>query len=764
MAYSFLTPQNVFKRYEESKRYTEQLTQPFPEFERIARNRPFEGIDPAYPKTTDGTTASIVRKTPRRIIQQLPTGSVITEDQGWLGIVADFIYNNKILPYANEEYEVIQKCWEVIEKGLTFGACCTFTPFLNHDGYFCPDLVVPYWGDVFIQKGKKSGYSCSYTFIRAWWQKDDIKALIDQENKRGAAAKKRGETYEPTWDTQALQAVLDAQTAKDSHGISPYEKERGLDTTAVELVTAFQKGVGAKFYTFCPSAHQVVRTKVNKDPRGKMPVDWFYGDIDGTNPLGRGIVELIGGLQNLIDSDMQMYQYNRALALAPPLIVYGNVNGVKFAPNAIIEAGNPATDRVEALTVDTSALINYPNLYGLQKSQLLNLINSPDTSISSEVGNPNFSKTTAGVQAQQATISVDDNYITKMFETFWRNWSEGAINQYFAGRSGTEILQLDKTTAARLRELPDFDQSLLNDKNQIIIDYDVETPALKFRVDPNTTRVKDAAAQVQDATNLLDLVMKYPMLNSSYGGLVDTDVLARRIVVNSGIDDPEQVAPEPTEAQKQAKEQAKNSPNPFSPMFDKPSIKASIQDMPVAAQVQAYAMMGIQVTAQDILQGPVLDPNIRGVMNPANDPNVLIPGGQPGQPVQQTSNGQLPGAPAPVDLGDIYKQTTDPTIKAEIEQLAGLHPDLGNVQAQVATNVTNHVAQQAEGVTKLAAATQPQPQQQQQSAQQPNDEQQIAQHMQHLGFSPQAIDQALSMSRQGANEQQIAQALGVAHA
>jgi Holliday junction resolvasome RuvABC DNA-binding subunit len=46
---------------------------------------------------------------------------------------------------------------------------------------------------------------------------------------------------------------------------------------------------------------------------------------------------------------------------------------------------------------------------------------------------------------------------------------------------------------------------------------------------------------------------------------------------------------------------------------------------------------------------------------------------------------------------------------------------------------------------------------------QPQDdiEPQIAQQMQQLGFSPQAIDQAISMSRQGANEQQIAQALGV---
>lgn len=108
-AYQYLTPENIFDRYDESKLYTYVLTRPFPEFERIARNLPHPKIDRRYPKTTDGTTASIVRKTPRRIIQQLPTSRVIADNDGWLGVVAGFIYNSKIVLKANEEYSLIQK-------------------------------------------------------------------------------------------------------------------------------------------------------------------------------------------------------------------------------------------------------------------------------------------------------------------------------------------------------------------------------------------------------------------------------------------------------------------------------------------------------------------------------------------------------------------------------------------------------------------------------------------------------------------------------
>lgn len=477
--FSYLDETNIFDRYKAAKRYTDSLTVPFPEFERIARNKPFEDIDPNYPNTTDGTTASIIRKTPRRVVQQLPTGSVESDAEDWLSVVAEFIYTNKILPYANEEYDLIQKCWSAIEASLTFGCCFTYTPFINHDGYFCPDVTTIYWGDVALQPGKKSIYSCNYFFMRSWWQKEDIENLIEKEKKLAKSAKERGEKYESTWNLEALEKVKDGKQTKDQQARTPSEDERSIDATGVEFITGFQKGVGGKFYTFVNKEETVVRTEDNKDPRGEYPIDGMYGDIDGSNPFGRGIVELVGGLQNLIDSDMQMYQYNRALMLAPPLVVTGNVSSskVNLVPNAVIKIADPQ-GKVVPLNIDTTAVANYPALYGLQKSQLLNLVNSPDTSISSDIGNPGFSKTPAGINQQKATISVDDNYIRKMFEAWFEKWSETAINLYFAKRSGIEELQLDDDTADKLRKLAEqgkFDPALLSDDDMIRIDYDTAT-------------------------------------------------------------------------------------------------------------------------------------------------------------------------------------------------------------------------------------------------------------------------------------------------
>lgn len=560
MVFSHLNSKNVVEKYNSAKDRHEQLVEPFPEWARIAQNKPNSSIPKEYPKTTDGTTASIIRKTGRRVVQQLPTGVIKTDDSNdWLPIVAEFILTNKILPFANKDYDLIQKCWSTIENGLTFGSQAVYTPFLKHDDEFSTDYQMVYWGDIFLQPGKKSAYDSNYIFMREWYQKDDIEALIDQETRAAKAAKKAGEAYDSSWDIEALREVLDKLQEKDEIGQTPVEKDRGLSPTAIELVTGFQTGVGADFLTFSPTSKSIVRTKKNKDPRGKMPIDYFYADTDGTNPLGRGVVELIGGLQNLIDADMQMYQYNRALMLSPPVVKRGNFNKNKivFKPNAIIDLGSDPNARIDALTIDTTAVTNYPSLYGLQKSQLLNLVSSPDTSISAEIGNPGFGKTPSAINAQQANISVDDNFLRKMFEAFFENKCETDINRYFAEREGTEELQLDKKTADRLRKLiieGKLEADFVSEDGKVLLDYSTATPALRFRIDASTSKMKSDGEQLEALTSLLERLEASPLLQQV---IPQEKVIAtwNSIVAASGVEDSENLSVDLEEFREQQKAQ-----------------------------------------------------------------------------------------------------------------------------------------------------------------------------------------------------------------
>ena len=544
----FLTEDNFWEKYRAARDWTERWTDPFDEFVRIARNETEEGVPDEYARVSDGTTASLIRKTPKRVIQQLPTGVVTSDDDNaWLPIVAEFILLNKIIPYANGEYDLIQKFWSIVENGLTVGGQAVYTPFLRRGNEFTTDASLVYWGDIFFQPGKKSFYDCDYFFMRSWWQPETIDQIISAEKARERQAKKDGVEYKPTWDIAALKKAKQNIISKDDQAKTRAEERLGIDSAGIEVVMGFQKGVGAVFYTACISGDggegEIIRRKKNKDPRGLPPVDYFYADVDFSNPFGRSIIEIVGGIQNMIDSDMRAYKFNRALALTPPMLVYGNVDTTQalYEANGLFEMGEDPKNRLVPLDVDTSAIEAYPNIYALNKTQLYALFNSGgDTTVSAEVGNPGFSKTPAGIKQQKEIMSAEDNYIRKNFESFFENWAETAVNVYFAEREGIETLQLDQKTADRLRKLADegkLDGDFVSDDNKIKINYSEATPALKFRVDASTSKLNGQSEQLEALQLLLEMAA-----TPSLSQIVPAEKLAacwNKIVINSGVEDPE---------------------------------------------------------------------------------------------------------------------------------------------------------------------------------------------------------------------------------
>lgn len=560
----FLTEKNFWHKYHKAVDWTRQWTEPFDEFVRIARNETEPGTPQEYARVSDGTTASLIRKTPKRIIQQLPTGVVSSDDDNdWLPIVAEFILLNKIIPYANSDYDLIQKFWSTVENGLVVGGQAVYTPFLKRGREFTTDASLVYWGDIFFQPGKKSFYDCDYFFMRSWWQPETIDQILEADKKIAEEVEKNGGEYTSTWDAKALQEVKKNITSKDAEARTRAEERLGVDSSGIEVVMGFQKGVGAIFYTGCPANEgedgTIVRRKKNKDPRGLPPVDYFYSDVDGSNPFGRSVVEIVGGMQNMIDADMRAYKFNRALGLAPPVLVYGNVDTTQaiYEANALVDMGDDPKNRIEPLSVDTSAIANYPNIYALNKTQLYALFNSGgDTTVSAEVGNPGFGKTPTALKQQKELMSADDNYIRKNFESFFENWAETAINVYFAEREGVEELQLDRKTADKLRELEKegkLEDGFVDSNNKVRIDYSSATPALHFRVDASTSKLNGQSEQLE-ALQLLLQIAATPSLSQ----IIPQEKLAacwNKIVANSGVEDSEDLTVDldqfktPTEAE-----------------------------------------------------------------------------------------------------------------------------------------------------------------------------------------------------------------------
>lgn len=538
---NFLTKDNFKERWESSKTYMSSFFDPLSEYERIARNRPHPGINKAYPKNTDGTIAGIIDSLPKRVIQQLPSGKVKTTQGTVMSIVANFILYNDIIPNANLDADAIQKCWAVVSKSMTFGAIGTMNLFTKHDYSYGADFKLFYVKDGFFQTGKLTFQACDYFFVRAWYQKSDIEAIIKRETDNRKAAREEGEKYESEWNLPALKRLKDWCTEKEEDAKSSGEKERNSRSEAIEIVHGFQKGVSSKFFSYATGPDEFVCEKVNKDPRGKIPVNYMYTILDFENPLGRGVVEMSGGMQNVIDSMLQSYQYNRALNLAPPLIKKGNWDKTKakLQANALIDLGTDPNGSLEPLKLDTTALNNFSGDYSLFKSQILALNNNGDTSTSSETGNPGFSKTQAGVQAQQLKLGVSDNYMRKQFEAWWSDNCETMVNMHFANKHGLEEIELDSETARKIR---DIDPSLVTEDDKYTIDYDEYTERLEFTVDASTSDKESKEKQMENLDTLLQRIESSPMLQAIMAKYPEKQAeLYNAIIELSGIENPDEL-------------------------------------------------------------------------------------------------------------------------------------------------------------------------------------------------------------------------------
>lgn len=646
MAFQYIEQDDLLTAYEDAKTFALPLFQPFAEYERIARNQPHPGIAPNLPKVTDGTLASIIQEQPKRVIQQIPSGKIISNDR-WLEIVAEYLLQHEIIPNANQGAALIQKCWALVSKALTYGSQPAYVQFVNRGDYFGTDFTLPYIRDVLLEPGKLSDRDSNVIFLRSWWSKSQIKALLAKEEllTQRSITRKDKEKYTSGWKMENLKKLLDSETSqKDALQQTPAERNKQVNRGFYEIVHAFQRGAGANFYSFSPHLDKednLLRTKVNPDPRGIIPIHFMYANVDLSNPYGRGSVEISGGMQNLLDSEVQTYQYMRALTIDPPLEVRGSVvhSTIKFAPHALWRMGVDPANSVTPAKLETATLQQFPQNYGLIKGQIMALNGQDDNSTAASSGNAS-SKTPQGVDANQMRLGLSDNYVRRQFEAVFEEILNTMLSLYFAERAGTQELTVDIETADKLKELEKQPGEYVNPQNQIMINYDDETPKLEFKADPTSSTAIDNQEQIQALQELLTNTTQNPyvpyLLQAEKKELHIGEVY-QQLFERYGIKDIDKII---TDMQVDEQGNPVKPPTVMTPFFDKPKLAVQFKDLPPAAQVQALANGGINVQLQDVLQpnieqmagggtrqNPVaaaaIDPRTGQIMRPEEPP---IPG------------------------------------------------------------------------------------------------------------------------------------------
>jgi hypothetical protein len=678
-----IDPEIIKDQFDEAHKAMRPLWDNFDEYERIAYNRPHPKVISAkLPTVTDGTLAGIIAKTPKRVIQQIPTGRVKSLDQPELAEIADYIWTNYILKNANYNGSPLIKSWMMLRRALTHGCAVSYAFFKNSGEYYGADFSLPYIRDVIFESGKMYGPDCDILYLRQWYTKAQIQLIIDRQKKMSAKDKK----FESQWNIQLLEDLLTKTKAKDADARSQQEREKGLiNTKFIEIIHAFQVGIGAKFYSFSPDLAKlsiegspIVRTQVNPDPRGKMPISFLYADVDLSHALGIGVPEMSGGMQNLLDSEVQAYQLMTKIMLNPPLKRWGsdmNKATIKWKASAIWDMGaSRATSDIEPVNIETAALANFPNNYGLIKSQIMNTAPQDSTTVAAQAGNTQ-SKTHAGVQQLQTNLGYDDNYLRKQYESWWEDNAETMLNIHFAMSNGTREIELTEEwlndKSAALQQAQDNQLVAVNpEKQKALVAYSAIKTKLKFEVDPTTSESPDDADQVVKLQELLTEAqgapyLYYYLLNAGYK--LNLGEAYKQMFHKLGLQNVDKIVEELDEEQKQNLPQELRGV--LNPLYDKPKIDVSYQDLPPAGQIQAAANAGITLTMADVLAGPVLDVNERGVVQKFQPPQSSWPTGPnqaamqpaaPGTPGQPPQPGEPPMATQPLPAANPPQPTAMP--------------------------------------------------------------------------------------------------------
>lgn len=697
-----LKADSLAEDYKDALKAMQPWWDPLDEYERIARNKPHSKVVAAkMPTVTDGTLSGVIRSQPKRVVQQIPTGRNTCQEYPELAPLVDYIVENEIIPNADYNGDVITKSWLMISRAATYGCSVSYAFFKNSGDYFGGDFSLPYIKDIIFQKGKSYGPDCKKLYMRQWYTEDDINTIIERESRLKRNAKKRKENYEGYWDVSVLRKALKTVKKKNQDALSPAEKDAGKAPEAdyVQIVHAFEEGVGATFYSFAvdlEDGQNVARKKDNPDPTGKMPLSFMYMDIDLSNPLGVGYVEMSGALQNLLDSEVQTYQLMQKLMLAPPVMKWGKgIKGstIKWKTNAVWDMGNDPNAKIEAVNINNQAISNFVNNYSLIKSQILNLTNNQDASVGTQSAGPNNqSKTPAGIAQQNAKLGFDDNFVRKRFEAWFQDNMERVTNIHFAESDGSreieltedwledvyqplldaanpqtkQLLQQQQAASQNGQEPPqqdpkeqilnDLDLNPLSEKFDVDVEKQVATvlygeikTKFKFRVDPTSSEATDDADQVQHLKDLITDVTANPqamyyLMND--GWQLHLGEAYRDLIMRLGVANISKIL---TRLPKEQRAAAQNGP--LSPFFDKPSIRIDYRDIEDpsarAAVLQNAGISGQHPETMAPTSPAILESAVRGDKQPL--PPSDVPGLSPpdqGGDAQAGAAVPTPSAPA----------------------------------------------------------------------------------------------------------------------
>jgi hypothetical protein len=513
---AFLTSaKDLCKLHDESKQEALVWQKGYPEYQRLADNELISDLDEALPEVNDGTLAASLYKLPKRVVSTDLTGraKATDRDDAWVTELANIEWETNIIPNANSQAPFHRKWKDAVRKAAIYGSVPLITLFVERGKYTGADFIVAQPQDVLLEPGKVSDYDSDFFFWEVYYSKKQLEDLLERANEEKKEQPTDGYNK---WNTKGLKKLIDEFQEEDKLQVndnnSDKPKQKGAKFTIV-----FQRGVEAPFFMIHTGTKTTVREWSNPDPSGDVPVHFLYCYQDFENPYGTGIVKLAGGTQNVLDYMRQSDVLATQLGFRPPVSISGDLTGldrdsIVYAQDAQWEIGRATVKREE---ISNQIYSQLPNRIAMYKTSINQLIPTGDTSISADAGDPQYSKTPAGVKFQQQSLSIDDEDFKDNLYLTYEAKARSMINTHFANMQGNDLRKLNDdhrdVLAKSGLEFPVDEEG--NPTNELNVIWDEARAEFTFEIDAEQDKAKDEEQRLNGLLQVARLRVGDPMFD-----------------------------------------------------------------------------------------------------------------------------------------------------------------------------------------------------------------------------------------------------------
>lgn len=613
-----LTAEQLVDKLDDSVEFMRRVTEGFSERnERIFYRKPPVNTTGQmdYADLVDNTLPSYLEKMPKDVIQKLPTFTADGHSR-WKAedLVYEFIAVKILLRSGSSKgYGLLQKQWIELRNAATFGACAVYLPFENDHGEYTVGEVPIYWGDLYPEAWSTNLNSTNFTQFRTLKTEDDIKKLIEGSDDEVGG----------TWIKKGLEEVL-------SHGVGQTTSKEWTNTKASmdglpdHLYELFVYTDDNWVVYWHYGSATILRVIPNNS--GRRRVVGLYSDYDGSSIMGRSLIDMAYGAQQSLTSLLRNFIYTSDYNTDPAKTVSGiSLNEDTFnltKGNTMFL--NDEEGKVTLLPTDTTTIQNFPALYNLLMGVLLRSLPSSNAVLPAGSGDPNQSKTQAGVNSQDQKADIENNYYRKNYETYFEMVLENKINIYLAEvkaiadkNNAVPLITLDEEYANLVREaLPKGQEGYINAQNQVKLDLS-NSRGVNISVNFESTREMAKEEDLKRLNTFMTGFFEAAKSDPSMGKVMRSvmPLLMKEMTKSSNLENSAKIS-EVMEAalvqvqqeEKQAAALAAQEAQQKSAKMDEvkaPTVNISFKDLPPAGKIQAAAKYGIDLTASDVAR-PVI--------------------------------------------------------------------------------------------------------------------------------------------------------------